>query len=250
MNTTPKYSALMTTQGQAQGGIRRVAPGGFNFNGVPGNGNVSVRVNSDQCALSQAQLNVLTEKVALLAKISGPAGPSSSGYSHEQGVGNGFSPTDPYNGGSVSTQLVSIPDNAAAGTFYDLMFSDDDAARISGTIMLRIGVQVVPTTANGGALTTYAGLCTLQAIVNGFPIAQMSNTPLASVLPTFAGTPQDLVVPFYIKPASRVKFRLFVNQTLLGTAGQTSGIFITGAFGMPAGNQAELVQNLAANLGM
>lgn len=236
-NTMAKYSALQI----ASPGVRRVAPGGIQF---PGGNNVSVRVNSDQCALSQAQLSALSDKVAMLAKLAGPAGPSSTGYSLEQGIGNGFSPTDPYNGGSISTQLVSIPDNAPGGTFYDLQFSDDDAARISGCIMLRIGVQVVPTTANGGALQTYAGLCTIGAIVNGFPIAQMSNTPLASVLPTYAGTPQDLAVPFFIKPASRVKFRLFINQTLLGAVGETSGVLVTGAFGNPAGNQAELLGNL------
>jgi hypothetical protein len=56
-------------------------------------------------------------------------------------------------------------------------------------------------------------------------------------------------VPFFIKPASRVKFRLFVNQTLLGQPGETSGIFVTGAFGVPAGNQADLMQNLAMNMG-
>lgn len=244
MNTITKYSALQTAQ---PAGFRRVATNGIAF--PNGNQNVSVRVGADQCSLTRSEVAGLAEKVAMLMKLTGPAGPASSGYSLEQGIGNGFSPTDPYNGGSVSTQLVTVPDNAAGGTFYDLTFSDDDAARISGTIMLRIGGQVVQTSANGGALTTFAGLCTLQAIVNGFPVAQMSNTPLASVLPTYAGTPQDLVVPFYIKPASRVKFRLFVNQTLLGTAGQTSGIFITGAFGMPAGNQADTIRNLAAEIG-
>ena len=237
MQQITKYSALQ----MANPGVRRVT--GIQWPSQNGN-NVSVRVNGDSCAISQAQLNTLSEKVAMLAKMAAPAGPASSGYSLEQGIGNGFSSTDPYNGGSISTQLVAIPDNAAGGSFYDLQFSDDDAARITGTIMLRIGVQVVPTTANGGALQTYAGLCTLGAIVNGFPIAQMSNTPLASVLPTYAGTPQDLAVPFFIRPASRVKFRLFINQTLLGQAGETSGIFVTGAFGTPAGNQADLMNQL------
>lgn len=243
-NNIPRINALQTFQSP---GIIRPQAGAMvpRQGGTGGNAAAVVRVNAADCAVSRADWASMQERVSMLAAMLGPAGPQAGGYDWNAGLSAQYTGTDPYNGGTLPTDMVTIPDNALANTVWNIPFGPDNEKRYQGTMMLRVWSQISATSANGGALLNNAGLCTITAFLNGMPLPQMNAIPLASITPNLIGTPQAWAIPWFIKPASGLRFELRVNQNLLGIAGQTSGIQIVAEFGVPAGAQAARIAAVA-----
>lgn len=238
----PKISSLVSPgiiRPNSTGAIMRA--GG----GTPQNVNGTVvRIQQNDCAVNAQDWATMQERMKALAQMLGPAGPQSGGYDFNAGLSAQYTATDPFNGGTLATDMVIIPDNAAANTVYPIAYSPDNKDRLQGTMLLRMWSQISNTTVNGGALLTNAGLCSITAFLNGYPLPQLNNIPLASITPNLIGTPQAWEVPFYIRPSSGLRFELRVNQTLLGLAGQTSGIQIIAEFGIPAGRSADRINGM------
>lgn len=140
-----------------------------------------------EAQVSNSKMRALEDRIALMeAELSwslDAQGPDfGSGPDLVRNTAFGIDPnSDPYHGGVITSEFTTVADNAAAGTLLPILFSDTAAARLRECRQWSIMLDIMPGSANGGALANLREAAKVSAVYlrNGIPLPGFLNVPLS-----------------------------------------------------------------------
>lgn len=133
---------------------------------------------------------------------------------------------DPRYYGPVSTIVLTVADNAAAGTTFTATLPPSARARMADGVIKRIAAASGAQTQSGGILTGQSQKVSVSLFINGVTFRPIAVN-LSYFLDTALGTPQGYSTDIRVKPTDSVELVVTVDQTLTGIAGQSSELVFT-----------------------
>lgn len=135
--------------------------------------------------------------------------------------------SDPRYFGPVAATKVVIPDDAAAGTFFDVVIPTRARARLSNGRIDRISASIQANSAAGGQLLNEPNNVNCSMLVNGATFRPI-EVPLGYFTDTAFGTNQGLnQTDLVVEPLDEVVLRLYIVAALGGETGESSAVSIT-----------------------